>query len=497
MNKLFIATAAGALLTGVGGTPALAQDWSGGNPVTGTVGFMQYVAVDGNGDPVMDNTQINADGTFKDTCAGCSWVQGNPTGPDQAQYQTPYAWAGNPATGSSAFHSANGSTFANVDGFSTIVVPAGLITNGVVRAGHVVSEGVVVSGESYVSTFSGNAFTGGSAEVGTTLTSYGAALVDHGDRIGAAEGRIVTLQTDLGTLTGRVDAHGAVLDDHGSRIGTLETTVDVHTVVIGDHGERIGVLETTVEEHGATLVDHGSRLDGHDAALSNHEGRIVTLRTDLGTLQGVVDEHGTVLDDHGKKIGSLQDTVDGHQVVLDDHGTRIGTLETTVGEHGTTLADHGGRITTVEQRADGVDTRLNQFNRTGGSVENWATGVDATLGDHGGAISDLYGITNAQGLAIAGLTNVTSAHSAQIASLRSDMKTVQGGVALALALDVPHLEAGKRFGFAANLADFDGTGAFAGGIALRLDQNWQVNAGGGFGFNGGANGGKVGVTGQW
>ena len=47
------------------------------------------------------------------------------------------------------------------------------------------------------------------------------------------------------------------------------------------------------------------------------------------------------------------------------------------------------------------------------------------------------------------------------------------------------------------MADFEGTGAFAGGVALRLNETWQVNAGGGFGFNGGAAGGKVGIVGQW
>lgn len=164
---------------------------------------------------------------------------------------------------------------------------------------------------------------------------------------------------------------------------------------------------------------------------------------------------------------------------------------------GSSLGDHDDRITANKKQADATDNRLNGFNGTGGTVETWATGVDTSLANHGAAISDLYGITGQQGLQIAGLYDITAAHSAQLADLRSDMKRVKGGVALALALDVPHLETGRRFGVAVNLADFEGTGAFAGGVALRLDQNWQVNAGGGLGFNGGAAGGKVGLVGQW
>jgi hypothetical protein len=153
-----------------------------------------------------------------------------------------------------------------------------------------------------------------------------------------------------------------------------------------------------------------------------------------------------------------------------------GNLASDGGRIDQTLTNHGGRIGSLEGRAD----------RT-----------DGTLVNHGAAISDLYGITHGQALAISGLYDITNAHTAQISALQHDMKTVQGGVALALALDVPHLETGKRFGVAVNMADFDGTGAFAGGVAFRIDANWQVNAGGGFGFNGGANGGKVGVVGQW
>jgi hypothetical protein len=150
-------------------------------------------------------------------------------------------------------------------------------------------------------------------------------------------------------------------------------------------------------------------------------------------------------------------------------------------------AQQDGRLDGVEVKNAQQDTRLNAFTPSSaalsGSIENWAGNVNDTLAHHDEQINSLI---SWQGIA-----------QQQIAALQHDMKTVQGGVALALALDVPHLEAGKRFGVAINMADFDGTGAFAGGVAMRLDSNWQLNAGGGFGFNGGAAGGKIGLVGQW
>jgi len=119
------------------------------------------------------------------------------------------------------------------------------------------------------------------------------------------------------------------------------------------------------------------------------------------------------------------------------------------------------------------------------------------LGTYGGGATEIGSIITKHDGQIAALEGWRGIAQQQIASLQHDMKTVQGGVALALALDVPHLETGKRFGVAVNMADFEGTGAFAGGVALRLNETWQVNAGGGFGLNGGAAGGKVGIVGQW
>jgi len=151
-----------------------------------------------------------------------------------------------------------------------------------------------------------------------------------------------------------------------------------------------------------------------------------------------------------------------------------------------------GTVTAGKVIAGGRDVggSLDAFNGTGGTIETWASGVDSwrndvntTLSRYGGRLSSLEGWRDVA--------------AAQISNLQGRMDKVEGGVALAMASKVPSLETGKTFGISVNVADFDGTGALAGGLAFRIDKNWQVNASGGAGFKGGASGGTVGLVGQW
>ena len=157
---------------------------------------------------------------------------------------------------------------------------------------------------------------------------------------------------------------------------------------------------------------------------------------------------------------------------------------------GQSLTDHDTRITKVQTQADSTDHRLNVFNGTGGTIENWASGVDSWRGDVNAELAHQDG-------RLSSLESWRGVASAQIASLQGDVKKLQGGVSLAMASKVPSLDRGEKFGLSVNVADFDGTGAVAGGIAFRIDQNWQINASGGAGFSGGASGGTIGLVGKW
>lgn len=114
-----------------------------------------------------------------------------------------------------------------------------------------------------------------------------------------------------------------------------------------------------------------------------------------------------------------------------------------------------------------------------------------------GGSAEIGNALNAYGSNLSSLNAWQDVAKSQIANLQGDVKKLQGGVALAMASKVPSLETGKTFGITANFADVDGTGAISGGLAFRIDKNWQVNASGGTGFSGGASGGSVGIVGQW
>jgi hypothetical protein len=93
----------------------------------------------------------------------------------------------------------SGATFANTTGNTKVdggnVTSTGTTKTGSLDVQHdanvggsVNVAGYVASSTAYVGTFSGNAMTGGSSEIGNALTSYGAALSSQGARIDSLEG---------------------------------------------------------------------------------------------------------------------------------------------------------------------------------------------------------------------------------------------------------------------------------------------------------------------
>jgi hypothetical protein len=166
-------------------------------------------------------------------------------------------------------------------------------------------------------------------------------------------------------------------------------------------------------------------------------------------------------------------------------------------DHDATLAEHDTRITHVQNQADATDTRLNTFNGTGGSLEGWASGVDNWRADTNAWRGGVDNTLAHYGSEISALQNWQGVATAQIANLQSRMGKVEGAAAIAMTLQVPTLEAGKRFAFSGDFGGANNTGAFTVGTAIRLNDTWQLHAGGGTATNGQAWGGRVGVTGQW
>jgi hypothetical protein len=197
--------------------------------------------------------------------------------------------------------------------------------------------------------------------------------------------------------------------------------------------------------------------------------------------------------------------------VVDTHGNTA-----TVGASGVSFNDASGNSSTtsatgiVVKDAHGNSSVINAdgatFTGSTVTVTN-ASGTSKTT-IHDGSVTatgpisggEIYSGTFSGNSLTGGNAEIGSAlnsYGVAITGLQGRMNKVEGGVALAMASKVPSLETGKTFGLTVNAADFDGTGAIAGGIALRLDKNWQINASGGAGFKGGASGGTVGIVGQW
>lgn len=128
-------------------------------------------------------------------------------------------------------------------------------------------------------------------------------------------------------------------------------------------------------------------------------------------------------------------------------------------------------------------TRLDSFNGTGGSLETWADGVDGTN---------------------AAQTAMLSQHSGQIAVLEGGVsklfkKSEQAfeGVAMALAMESPQVDPGKRFGISLNYGGFEGENALAAAAKLRFDDTWAGTAGVGYGMGQKTLGVRAGIQAQW
>jgi hypothetical protein len=183
---------------------------------------------------------------------------------------------------------------------------------------------------------------------------------------------------------------------------------------------------------------------------------------------------------------------DGGQIfeTLDNHEGRIKGNSDKNDEQDKTLSEHGTRITTVERRADDADDRLNHFNGSSNSVEAWGAGVD-------GALTSLQDWRQSASSDISALQTITVTHTAQIRQLQNKMKDLRGGVALAMALTVPHVDPGNRFALTISGAGYDDTGAISAATAIRFSKHTQAFVGAGTAFRGGPAAVKGGLTFQW
>jgi hypothetical protein len=101
-------------------------------------------------------------------------------------------------------------------------------------------------------------------------------------------------------------------------------------------------------------------------------------------------------------------------------------------------------------------------------------------------------------LGVSSLSALGIASTADIENLNGNIRKATEGVAMAFAMaGVPTVLPNEKFAATANWGTFDGENGYAFGAAMRLDKNWQLNAGAAGGVSGQTFGGRVGLRVGW
>jgi hypothetical protein len=279
-------------------------------------------------------------------------------------------------------------------------------------------------------------------------------LVSHGTRLDAVEakngeqdGRLNSVEAKNGEQDGRLDSVEAKNGEQDGRLTSVE----------GKNGEQDGRLTSVEGKNGE-----------QDGRLTSVEGKNVEQDGRLNSVEAKNTEQDGKLANHETRI--TKNTSD-----IATHETRITNTEAKNTEQDGKLANHETRITKNTTDIASTNTRLNEFNGTGGSVESWATSVD-TLN---------YNQNNR-------LNNIDS----HLGVLDKKMEKAYEGVAMALAMESPQVDQGKKFGLSVNWGTFEGENAFAAAGKIRFDNTWSGTAGIGVG-TAGTVGGRAGIQAQW
>lgn len=238
-----------------------------------------------------------------------------------------------------------------------------------------------------------------------------------------------------------------VTSDHTIKIGS-HTFVGVPTAsaygpnssAFGN-GAQVGQFVPDVPEHcsdGSTVVSHACSSGTYVADVPAHK-----IGVDSGTALGA---RANVQHDHSTALGADSASTTDHQVVL-------GTKDDTVA-------------------APGITSQLSK-DRQVGPAEIVTTDANGNLASDGGSVFR------------------------QLQHLDGKTDKAFEGVAMALAMESPQVDPGKRFGVSLNYGNFEGESAIAGAAKLRFNDNWFGNAGVGYGFSSNTVGFKAGVSAQW
>lgn len=312
---------------------------------------------------------------------------------------------------------------------------------------------------------------------------------------GPAQAQFVCQDVTLGTGDGATAA-GA----NSVACGTGATASGIQSTAIGKNAQATSAF-TTATGMGATASGGNSSAFGNGATASG------SLSNATGYSAQATGNNSTATGANAAATGDFSTATGTNSVASSNNSTAMGESAAATGV-GATAIGQGAQANFANSAAFGAGAQTTAANQVAiGTATNTytmggltsAASTAAQTGPVSVVTTDASGNLAAVDLASLGLGASSTALSEINSRLDEHDKKISKnteGVAIALAMaGVPTLTASEKFAMSANWGTFEGENGFAGGAAVRLDSNIQVN--GGIGFGNETVGGRAGVRIGW
>ena len=324
---------------------------------------------------------------------------------------------------------------------------------------------------------------GGASATGAGSFACGTAATANGDNA-TATGVGAFASGDNAAATGA----GAVANgDNTTATGVGAAATAVGGTATGYSAQASGTNSTAT----GTL----STASGVNSTANGNEAHATAAgATAVGYSSEATASSATAFGENTKAYGADSVAVGANAAALGQGAIAIGNNSAATFDNSTAIGN-GASTNSANQVA--IGTATNTYRLAGITS---AASTAAQSGPLSVVTTDVNGNLAAVDLASLGLSGGSSVDLSEINSRldQHDKKISKNteGVAIALAMaGVPTLTSSEKFAMSANWGTFEGENGFAGGAAIRLDSNIQLN--GGIGFGGETVGGRAGVRIGW
>lgn len=254
---------------------------------------------------------------------------------------------------------------------------------------------------------------------------------------------------DIATIQDDLQALSLTVDDHETRITTLEnsmstvqsdlaslqSTSTTNTSDIQSIQSQITVIEGDITTIQSSLSSLESTVNSLDSTVSGHTTSISTLQTDLSNLNTTVGQLTTQVTTLESTVSGLESTVNSLDSTVSSHTSQISNLESSVttlqGQVSTlegTTSTHTGQISTLESGLAAAESNITQIQSDISSIQTDLQTVTTGLTQAQSDIGQLQSDSTQHGSDIADILSRLSTAEANIQSLQTDLATAQGNI---------------------------------------------------------------------